>query len=61
VVVIAAVECAIRLMGDFHTGLPVGMVAGAPLFALGIVGPIAMWLDLRAKQKADAAKAGTLA
>ncbi len=53
VIVIALVEALIRLLPQtgFH-GLDV-LLTGPPIFALGIVGPIALWLELH--RKGDAA------
>lgn len=51
VVLIAMVECLIRMLPltDFH-GLD-RLLTAPPFFALFLVGPIAMWLDLRRKAK----------
>jgi enediyne biosynthesis protein E5 len=51
VVIIALVESLIRLLPEtnFH-GLDV-LLTGPPIFALGIVGPIALWLELRRKAR----------
>jgi Na+-translocating ferredoxin:NAD+ oxidoreductase RnfD subunit len=43
---VALVEFAIRLANDFHLGFAVPLASAPPIFALAIVGPIAMWLDL---------------
>jgi hypothetical protein len=51
VLLIALVEFFIRLLPqtDLH-GLDV-LLTGPPIFALGIVGPIALWLELRSKDR----------
>ena len=61
VIIIALVECAIRLLPEtnFH-GLDV-LLTGPPIFALGIVGPIALWLELRRKARETAAPAAAVA
>ena len=61
VVIIAVVECLIRLLPEtnFH-GLDV-LLTGPPIFALGIVGPIALWLELRRKARAMPAPAAAAA
>jgi len=47
VILIALVEFGIRLLADTpFRGLDV-LLTGPPIFALGIVGPIAKWLELR--------------
>jgi Na+-translocating ferredoxin:NAD+ oxidoreductase RnfD subunit len=43
---VAVVEFAIRLANDFHLGFAAPLASAPPIFALAIVGPIAMWLDL---------------
>jgi len=45
VIVIAAVECGIRLLADHPELRP--LLAAPPIFALAIVGPIAKWAELR--------------
>ncbi|HKE02175.1 MAG TPA: hypothetical protein VKE69_14250 [Planctomycetota bacterium] len=63
VVLVAVMECAIRLAQDDvirqHVDvaryLPVAFASGAPLLALAIVGPIAMWIDLRRQARAPRA------
>jgi len=47
VALVALVEAIIRLTADRHLPLPVAFAASPPILALFIVGPIAMWLDLR--------------
>jgi len=56
VLIIALVEFGIRLLPqtNFH-GLDV-LLTGPPIFALGIVGPIALWLELRRKGGAAPAR-----
>ncbi|NUQ20636.1 MAG: hypothetical protein HOQ09_06715 [Gemmatimonadaceae bacterium] len=51
-VIIALAEMVIRFASDRGWALPTGFNAGPPLFALAIVGPIAKWLDLRARARA---------
>lgn len=46
-VLIAAVECAIRMAGDADIPLVAPLLPAAPLFALFVVGPLAMLWDLR--------------
>ncbi|MHC4845321.1 MAG: RnfABCDGE type electron transport complex subunit D [Planctomycetota bacterium] len=56
VVLIAVVECLIRMLP--MTGLFGGderLLTAPPFFALFLVGPLAMWLDLRRKARAEAA------
>jgi Na+-translocating ferredoxin:NAD+ oxidoreductase RnfD subunit len=43
---VAVVEFAIRLANDFHLGFAAPLASAPPIFALAIVGPIAMWIDL---------------
>jgi enediyne biosynthesis protein E5 len=61
VVIIALVESLIRLLPEtnFH-GLDV-LLTGPPIFALGIVGPIALWLELRRKARETPAPAAAAA
>jgi Na+-translocating ferredoxin:NAD+ oxidoreductase RnfD subunit len=47
VAVVALVEALIRLAGDFQLSLLRPFYVSPPILALSIVGPIAMWLDLR--------------
>ncbi|MGI9077386.1 MAG: RnfABCDGE type electron transport complex subunit D, partial [Gemmatimonadaceae bacterium] len=47
VATVALVEALIRLAGDLNVGLLAPLYLSPPLYALTIVGPIAMWLDLR--------------
>ncbi|MGQ0553518.1 MAG: hypothetical protein ACT4PU_09900 [Planctomycetota bacterium] len=48
VVLIALLECAIRLLPLTPWEAPLGVLLTAPpIFALAIIGPIAKWLDLR--------------
>ncbi len=57
VILIALVEFGIRLLADTpFRGLDV-LLTGPPIFALGIVGPIAKWLELRRVAVAPAAVA----
>jgi Na+-translocating ferredoxin:NAD+ oxidoreductase RnfD subunit len=45
--VVALVEAVIRVAGDFNVGLLSPLYVSPPILALTIVGPIAMWIDLR--------------
>ena len=45
--IVALVETIIRLAGDFQIGVLRPLYPSPPLLALAIVGPIAMWWDLR--------------
>src|SRR5258705_10919661 len=47
VALVALVESLIRLAGDFQIPLLRPLYVSPPLLALAIVGPVAMWLDLR--------------
>ena len=47
VTIVALVESLIRLAGDFQLPLLRPLYVSPPLLALAIVGPIAMWWDLR--------------
>ena len=47
VAIVAGVETLIRLAGDFQVALLRPLYPSPPLLALAIVGPIAMWWDLR--------------
>jgi Na+-transporting NADH:ubiquinone oxidoreductase subunit NqrB len=47
VALVALLEAAIRLASDFHAPIPAALSASPPILALAIVGPIAMWFDLR--------------
>ena len=47
VFLIALVEALIRLAADHHLAMPAAFAASPPILALFLVGPIAMWLDLR--------------
>jgi len=51
--IVALVETIIRLAGDFQIGLLRPLYPSPPLLALAIVGPIAMWWDLRRVAKAS--------
>ena len=55
VAIIALVETIIRLAGDFQLALLRPLYPSPPLLALAIVGPIAMWWDLRRQAQAGAA------
>ena len=51
VAIVALVECLIRLALDFHRiGPP--LEYAPPMFALFLVGPVALWLELRSKPAA---------
>jgi len=45
-VAVALVEFGIRLANDFHLAFAAPLASAPPIFALAIVGPIAMWIDL---------------
>jgi Na+-translocating ferredoxin:NAD+ oxidoreductase RnfD subunit len=47
VFVIALVEALIRAAADHHLAMPAALEASPPILALFLVGPVAMWLDLR--------------
>ncbi|MBS1241415.1 MAG: hypothetical protein H6R40_842 [Gemmatimonadetes bacterium] len=47
VFLVALVEALIRLAADHHLAMPAAFAASPPILALFLVGPIAMWLDLR--------------
>lgn len=47
VVTVAVVEMAIRLSADFQVGTLGPLYYSPPIFALFLVGPIAMWIDMR--------------
>ncbi|TFH64861.1 MAG: hypothetical protein E4G90_07275 [Gemmatimonadales bacterium] len=49
--IVALVEAAIRLASDLHALLPAALSASPPILALALVGPIAMWVDLRRRSK----------
>ena len=44
---IALAEALIRLAGDFHLATFAPLYRSPPIYALFLVGPVAMWLDLR--------------
>ncbi|HXE82558.1 MAG TPA: hypothetical protein VN513_04390 [Gemmatimonadales bacterium] len=52
VAIVALVETLIRLAGDFQLPLLRPFYVSPPILALSIVGPIAMWLDLRRTARA---------
>ena len=54
VAVVALLEALIRLAGDFQLPLLRPFYVSPPILALSIVGPIAMWWDLRRTAKANA-------
>ena len=54
-VLIALAECGIRLMDHWHVPLAAPLLTAPPLFALFVVGPAAMWWDLRRRARAEAA------
>jgi Na+-transporting NADH:ubiquinone oxidoreductase subunit NqrB len=55
---VGAMECAIRLGNDFHVPMAHAFAPAPALFALAIVGPTAMFIDLaRPKRPAIAARA----
>ena len=47
VFLVALVEALIRLAADRHLAMPTAFAASPPIIALFLVGPIAMWWDLR--------------
>jgi Na+-transporting NADH:ubiquinone oxidoreductase subunit NqrB len=47
VFLVALVEALIRLAADRHLAMPTAFAASPPIIALFLVGPIAMWFDLR--------------
>jgi predicted LPLAT superfamily acyltransferase len=47
VFLIALVEALIRLAADHHLAMPAAFAASPAIIALFLVGPVAMWLDLR--------------
>ena len=47
VVLIALLECAIRLGNDYHQAWAAPFATAPAIFALALIGPLAMWLDLR--------------
>jgi hypothetical protein len=47
VAIVALVEALIRLAGDFQLSLLRPFYVSPPILALALVGPIAMWWDLR--------------
>lgn len=49
VAAIAGLECLFRLGNDFDLAAAAPFAPAPPILALAIVGPIAMWLDLRRK------------
>jgi enediyne biosynthesis protein E5 len=51
-IVIAVMETLIRFASDRGWPLPIGVNAAPAFFALATVGPVAKWLDLRAKREA---------
>lgn len=57
-VTIALVEFGIRLAADFHVGLLAPLYYSPPILALFLVGPVAMWIDLRRKSRAEATGVG---
>jgi Na+-translocating ferredoxin:NAD+ oxidoreductase RnfD subunit len=52
VVLIALMECALRLANDFHMAWAAPFDTAPAIFALAVVGPIALALDLRRKASA---------
>lgn len=47
VFLVALVEALIRLAADRHLAMPTAFAASPPIIALFLVGPLAMWFDLR--------------
>jgi Na+-translocating ferredoxin:NAD+ oxidoreductase RnfD subunit len=52
-VIIAVVEMLIRMGNDFDLAVARPFAPAPAMFALFIVGPIAMWIDLRAKARSQ--------
>ena len=52
VALVALVETLIRLAGDYQIGLLRPFYVSPPILALALVGPVAMWWDLRRKAAA---------
>lgn len=52
VILIALMECALRLANDFHLAWAAPFDTAPAIFALAIIGPIALALDLRRKASA---------
>jgi Na+-translocating ferredoxin:NAD+ oxidoreductase RnfD subunit len=50
---VAALEAAVRLAGDFHLSLLRPFYPSPPILALALVGPLAMWWDLRRRRRAE--------
>lgn len=53
-VIVAVVEMLIRLAADFQVGLLGPLYYSPPILALFLVGPVAMWWDLRRRDRAAA-------
>ena len=53
VAIVALVESIMRIAGDFQLALLRPFYVSPPILALAIVGPIAMWWDLRRKAALD--------
>ena len=53
--VVALVEFGIRLAADFGVGFLAPLYPSPPILALFIVGPIAMWVDLERRARAESA------
>ncbi|HKA59208.1 MAG TPA: hypothetical protein VKD28_11400, partial [Gemmatimonadales bacterium] len=58
VALVALFEAVIRLAGDFQLPLLRPFYVSPPILALAIVGPIAMWWDLRRKAALDSSSTG---
>ncbi len=52
-IIIAVVECLIRLASDRGVLLPTAFNAAPALLALAMVGPVAKWLDLRSASRGE--------
>jgi hypothetical protein len=55
---IALVEAGIRLGGDMQVAALAPLYRSPPIYALFLVGPVAMWIDLRRRAKAEKVSAG---
>ena len=49
--IVAVVETIIRLAGDYQVVLLRPLYPSPPILALAIVGPVAMWWDLRRRAR----------
>jgi Na+-transporting NADH:ubiquinone oxidoreductase subunit NqrB len=58
---IALVEAVIRLAGDMQVAVVAPLYRSPPIYALFLVGPVAMWIDLRRRAMADGGQGKRLA